>query len=128
MTDNDSLSLNGVNFLFTLRQKYTKELDSLYFCLNSCPYQDIRDGFTKSIDATKRNLSLVNKHIEDYSSACFELEHLRATSFGNVSTEEYRFRTSVLKKVMRDAEEYNKTMCLAYTVSLLMDHLVKLAK
>jgi len=124
--DND-LS-KGINFLYYLRNKYTDELNSEYFLLRSCPYEDIRQKYDQRCDTLRSQISIVNSKIDIYQSACIDLEMINMLNPETLSIED-KYNKFINYKKISDMESYNielyTSYTLLYTLRIGIEHIIK---
>lgn len=109
----------GVNFLRLLRNEFTREMNGILFCMNSCPFGDIWNDFNKQHKNIKTILTEIEMKINTYDDAYIELEKFniqaKQISPDIILSNEDTYKKKLCKTKINNIEFYNLTL---YTISI----------
>ena|SRR5579872_661266 len=122
-SSNKPLNLSeGVNFLHYLRIKFIEEMNGVIFSMNSCPYGDIWDEFNKQYKNIKSVLTEIETKINDFESACIELEKLDKPKL--FMSDDDTYKKTLYKTKKENIEIYNLTLYTAYICGLCVTSII----
>src|SRR5579872_20382 len=75
-TNDDKLSIKGIDFLVSLKNQLDDNIRGDEFARNFCPYEDLRNKFDMRVKEYRNKKDCIDNIIDQYNTACTELEKI----------------------------------------------------